>query len=175
MSKAVIDALVARFPGAVYDPYQGVGGDAAAFVQKDRIVEVARFLKEEPSLRFDLAPQVTGVDYLGQEPRFEVVYVLYSTALNTRVRLRLKVPEADAVVPSVTSVWRGADWFERHVMDMYGIRFAGHPDPRRLFMQEGFVGHPLRKDYPLRGRQPILEECEGPQDTIRGPGPANRN
>jgi NADH-quinone oxidoreductase subunit C len=172
MSKAVIDALIARFPGAVHDAYVGVGGDAAAFVERDRIVEVATSLKGEG---FDLAPYVTAVDYLGQEPRFEVVYNLYSTKLNARVRLRVKVAEGDAVVPTVTGVWRGAEWFERYCIDMYGIRFTGHPDPRRLFMQEEFVGHALRKDYPLRGRQPILGECEGPQDAIRGPGPATRS
>jgi NADH-quinone oxidoreductase subunit C len=173
MSKDVIDALVARFPGAVHDAYTGVGGDAAAFVEKGSIVEVAKYLKVE--LKFDLAPYITAVDYLGQEPRFEVVYNLYSTTLNARVRLRVKVAESDPVVPTVTGVWRGADWFERYCLDMYGIKFPGHPDPRRLFMQEAFVGHPLRKDYPLRGRQPILEECEGPQDVIRGPGPASRD
>jgi NADH-quinone oxidoreductase subunit C len=75
----------------------------------------------------------------------------------------------------VTGVWRGADWFERYCLDMYGIQFTGHPDPRRLFMWDAFVGHPLRKDYPLRGRQPILGECEGPYDSIRGPGPATRS
>lgn len=175
MSKAVIDALVARFPGAVHDAYEGVGGDAAAFVQKERIAEVATFLKGDEALRFDLAPYVTAVDYLGQEPRFELVYNLYSTKLNARIRLRVKVAESDPVVPTVTGVWRGADWFERYCLDMYGIRFTGHPDPRRLFMQEAFVGHPLRKDYPLRGRQPIFGECEGPQDAIRGPGPASRS
>jgi len=172
MSKAVIDALVARFPGAVHDAYQGVGGDAAAFVEKGSIVEVATSLKADG---FDLAPYITAVDYLGQEPRFEVVYNLYSTRLNTRIRLRVKVAESDPVVPSVTGVWRGADWFERYCLDMYGLTFTGHPDPRRLFMYESFVGHPLRKDYPLRGRQPILGECEGPQDSIRGPGPATRS
>ena len=172
MSKAVIDALVSRFPGAVTGAYEGVGGDAAAFVDKGRIVEVATALKGDG---FDLAPYITAVDYLGQEPRFEVVYNLYSTTLNTRVRLRVKVAESDPVVPTVTGVWRGADWFERYCLDMYGLRFTGHPDPRRRFMQEAFVGHPLRKDYPLRGRQPILGECEGPQDAIRGPGPATRS
>jgi NADH-quinone oxidoreductase subunit C len=175
MSKAVIDALVARFPGGVTDAYMGVGGDAAAFVDKARIVEIATFLKGDAALEFRLAPYITAVDYLGQAPRFEVVYNLYSAKLNARIRLRAKVPEDDAVVPSVTGVWRGADWFERYCLDMYGIRFTGHPDPRRLFMHEGFVGNPLRKDYPLRGRQPILGECEGPQDAIRGPGPANRS
>jgi len=174
MAKAVIDALVARFPDAVYDPYVGVGGDDCAFVQRDRIDEVARFLKTDPAMRFDLAPYITAVDYLGQDPRFEVVYNLLSLANNVRIRLRVKVPEADPVVKSVTPVWRGADWFERYCFDMYGLRFTGHPDLRRLFMYDEFVGHPLRKDYPLRGRQPLVPEREV-HDLFRGPGPATRD
>jgi NADH-quinone oxidoreductase subunit C len=173
MSKAVIDALVARFPGDVTGAYEGAGGDAAAFVQRERIADVAKVLKEDPAFRFEIAPYITAVDYLGQEPRFEVVYQLQSLSKNARIRLRVKVPEADPVVPTVTGVWRGADWFERYCLDMYGIQFPGHPDPRRLFMYDGFVGHPLRKDYPLRARQPIIPECEV-KDTIRGPGPARR-
>jgi NADH-quinone oxidoreductase subunit C len=174
MSKAVIDALVQRFPDAVSDPYEGVGGDDCAFVRKEGIAEVCRFLKEEPALAFNMAPYITAVDYLGQDPRFEVVYNLYSTKTNARVRLRVKVPEADAVVPSVTGLWRGADWFERYCFDMYGIRFSGHPDMRRLLMYDEFVGHPLRKDYPLRGRQPLVPEREV-HDIYRGPGPATRD
>ncbi len=174
MSKAVIDALVARFPDAVTVGYEGVGGDDCAFVAKDRIREVCRFLKEEPSLAFNLAPYITAVDYLGIEPRFEVVYNLYSTTHNHRIRLRVKVPEADPKLPSVTPVWRGADWFERYCLDMYGLTFEGHPDPRRLFMYDEFVGHPLRKDYPLKGRQPLTEERSVP-DIFRGPGPAGRD
>jgi len=174
MSKAVIDALVGRFPDAVYEPYVGVGGDDCAFVRKERIEEVCRHLKTEPAMRFDLAPYITAVDYLGQDPRFEVVYNLLSIPNNARVRLRVKVPEGDAVVPSVSSVWRGADWFERYCFDMYGIRFTGHPDMRRLLMYDEFVGHPLRKDYPLRGRQPLVVEREV-RDIYRGPGPATRD
>ncbi len=174
MAKAVIDALVERFPNIVYDPYVGVGGDDCAFVQKDRIAEVCRFLKEDPKLAFDMAPYITAVDYLGQEPRFEVVYNLLSTRLNARIRLRVKVPEADPVVPSVTPIWRGCDWFERYCFDMYGIRFTGHPDMRRLLMYDEFVGHPLRKDYPLKGRQPLVPEREV-KDVYRGPGPAGRD
>jgi NADH-quinone oxidoreductase subunit C len=174
MSKAVIDALVERFPDAVYDPYVGVGGDDCAFVKKDRIVDVCRFLKSDPGMLFDMAPYITAVDYLGQEPRFEVVYNLLSLKTNRRVRLRVKVPEQDAVVPSVIGLWRGADWFERYCFDMYGIRFTGHPDMRRLFMYDEFVGHPLRKDYPLKGRQPLVQEREV-RDIVRGPGPATRD
>ncbi len=174
MAKDVIDALVARFPRIVTDAYQGPGGDDACFVRKDQIVEVCRFLKEDPRLAFNMAPYITAVDYLGQEPRFEVVYNLYSTSKNHRVRLRVKVAEEDAVLASVTGVWRGADWFERYCYDMYGLTFTGHPDMRRLFMYDEFVGHPLRKDYPLRGRQPLVEERDVPE-AFRGPGPAGRD
>lgn len=174
MSKAVIDALVERFPDAVTDAYEGVGGDDCAFVKKDRIVDVCRTLKEDPSFGFNMAPYITAVDYLGEQPRFEVVYNLLSTKTDSRIRLRVRVPEDDAVVPSVMSVWRGADWFERYCFDMYGIRFTGHPDLRRLFMYDEFVGHPLRKDYPLRGRQPLVPEREV-KDIFRGPGPATRD
>ena len=174
MSKAVIEALRARFPDDVHDAYEGAGGDDVAFVRKDAIARVCRFLREEPALAFNMAPYVTAVDYLGEDPRFEVVYNLLSTVHNHRVRLRVKVPEDDLSVPSVTGVWRGADWFERYCFDMYGLRFEGHPDPRRLLMYDEFVGHPLRKDYPLRGRQPLVPEREV-RDIYRGPGPDGRD
>ena len=174
MAKVVIEALVARFQGDVYDPYEGAGGDDCAFVQKSKIVEVCRFLKTDPAMAFNMAPYITAVDYLGAEPRFEVVYNLLSTAHNHRIRLRVKVPEADLELESVTTVWRGANWFERYCLDMYGISFRNHPDPRRLFMYDEFVGHPLRKDYPLRGRQPLVPEREV-KDIFRGPGPVGRD
>jgi NADH-quinone oxidoreductase subunit C len=174
MSKAVIATLAERFPEAVYDVYEGVGGDDCAFVKKDRIAEVCRLLKDDPNLKFNMAPYITAVDYLGEDPRYEVVYNLLSTVTNARIRLRVKVPEADCVLPSITSIWRGADWFERYCFDMYGIRFTGHPDLRRLLMYDEFVGYPLRKDYPLRGRQPLVPEREV-HDIFRGPGPASRD
>jgi NADH-quinone oxidoreductase subunit C len=170
MSKAVIGALRERFPDAVSGAYEGAGGDDCAFVKRERIVEVCRYLREEQ--KFDLAPYITAVDYLGEEPRFEVVYNLLSVARSARIRLRVKVPEGEGcVLPSVTCVWRGADWFERYCFDMYGIRFTDHPDLRRLLMYDEFVGHPLRKDYPIRGRQPLVPEREVPE-SFRGPGAA---
>ena len=174
MSKAAIAALVERFPDAVYDSYEGPGGDDCAFVRKERILEICRFAKDDPRLGMNLSPYITAVDYLGQDPRFEVVYNLVSTRTNERIRLRVKVPESDCRLPTVTSVWRGVDWFERYCLDMYGIHFVGHPDPRRLLMYDEFVGHPLRKDYPLRGRQPLVPERDVP-DLYRGPGPAGRD
>lgn len=174
MAKSVIQALSVRFPSEVDGAYCTAGGDDCAFVRKGAIVDVCRFLKTEPSLAFDMAPYVTAVDYLGREPRFEVVYNLVSTVLRHRVRLRVKVSEGDLELPSVTGVWRGADWFERYCFDMYGIRFTGHPDLRRLLLYDEFVGHPLRKDYPLRGRQPLVPELEV-KEVQRGPGPAGRD
>ncbi len=174
MAKAVIEALTARFPGDVYDPYEGVGGDDCAFVRKDAIAQVGRFLKTDPAMSFNLAPYITAVDYLGVDPRFEVVYNLLSTRHNHRIRLRVTVPESDLEMESVVPVWRGADWFERYCFDMYGIRFRNHPDMRRLLMYDEFVGHPLRKDYPLRGRQPLVAERDI-KDIYRGPGPGGRD
>ncbi len=174
MSKAIVSALVSRFPEGTHDPYEGVGGDDCLFVRRAAVLEVCRFLKGDPAMAFNMAPYITAVDYLGVEPRFEVVYNLLSTVHNHRVRLRVQVPEEDLEVPSVTPVWRGADWFERYCFDMYGIRFTGHPDLRRLLMYDEFVGWPLRKDYPLRGRQPLVPEREV-SDIFRGPGPYGRD
>ncbi len=92
----------------------------------------------------------------GAEYRFDVVYHLYSLSKNHRVRLRVPVKANDAVVDSVTGLWPSANWFEREVWDMFGIRFAGHPDLRRILMYDGFEGHALRKDYPITRRQPII-------------------
>jgi len=91
-----------------------------------------------------------------QECRFEVVYHLYSLSLNHRLRLKVPVTEADPVVDSVTSLWQSANWFEREVWDMFGIRFTGHPNLKRILMYESFQGHALRKDYPVNKRQPII-------------------
>ena len=104
---------------------------------------------------------LTAVDYSrfpGREdgPRFEVVYHLYSIIHNHRVRVKVRVDEDDAVVPTAVPLWPIADWFEREVWDMFGIRFEGHPDLKRLLMYEEFVGHPLRKDYPINRRQPLI-------------------
>jgi NADH-quinone oxidoreductase subunit C len=174
MAKAILEALAARFPGDVYEPYEGPGGDDGIFVRKSQIHVVGRFLKEDPAMAMNMSPYITAVDYLGEDPRFEVVYNLVSTVHNHRVRLRVKVPESDLTVESVAGVWRGADWFERYCFDMYGIRFAHHPDLRRLLMYDEFVGWPLRKDYPLRGRQPLVPEREV-RDIYRGPGPGGRD
>jgi NADH-quinone oxidoreductase subunit C len=174
VSKSAIQRLKERFPEAVAETYEGVGGDDVAVVRKDAIREVCRFLKDDAALAFNLAPYITAVDYFGSDPRFDVVYQLASTIHGHRIRLRVGVPAGDAVVPSVVPVWKGANWYERYCWDMYGIRFDGHPDHRRLYMYEEFEGHALRKDYPLRGRQPLVPERHV-DEPFRGPGPAGRD
>jgi NADH-quinone oxidoreductase subunit C len=173
VSQAAIQKLKQRFPDAVTETYTGKGGDDVALVRRERLEEVCRFLKDDPGMRFDMAPYITAVDYLGSDPRFDLVYQLYSTVHNHRIRLRVGVPEGDPVVRSVTPIWKGANWYERYCWDLYGIRFEGHPDHRRLYMYEEFEGHPLRKDYPLRGRQPLIPE-RVVDEAFRGPGPVGR-
>ena len=117
--------------------------------------------RDGPELAFDMLTDLKAVDYLkypGREdgPRFDVVYHLYSIPHNHRLRIKVRVEEDDAVVPTAVGVWPIANWFEREVWDMFGVRFEGHPDLRRLLMYEEFVGHPLQKDYPIERRQPLI-------------------
>ncbi len=135
-------------------------GDATAVVRSERLPDVLSHLKQDPELRFEMLSDVTAVDLLPRVPRFEVVYHLYSVAKNHRVRIKVAVPEDRAEVPSAMALYPSANWLEREVWDLYGIRFAGHGDLRRLLLYEEFEGHPLRKDYPKERRQPLV----GPQN-----------
>ena len=114
-----------------------------------KIVSVCGFLKYDQ--RFVRLSTVTGVDRYPAEPRFEVVYHLHSIERNLRLRLKCRLPGADPVIESVTSVWRSANWYERETFDLFGIRFINHPNLRRIMMPEDWDGHPLRKDYPITG------------------------
>lgn len=131
-------------------------GDATVVI--DREMAPAFFQALRDQLAFNFLMDVTAVDYLGRSPRFEVVYHLYSLDLNQRLRVKIRVPEQDAWVHSLTGLWKSANWLEREAWDMLGIRFVGHPDLRRILLYEEFVGHPLRKDYPVDKRQPLTPE-----------------
>jgi len=146
----IIDRLREAFPEEVLETAE-FRGQPQVVLRRDRIVEICRFLRDEPDLAFDYPASLCGVDYLGRDPRFEVVYNLYSTAHRHRVILRAQVPESDAAIETVTGVWVGVNWHERETWDMFGISFRGHPDLRRILMPEDWEGHPLRKDYPLKG------------------------
>ena len=186
---SLIESVTDRFPDAVRTSHT-YRGDATLVLARESLLEVARFLKEDPALEMNFLVDVTGVDYsaFGKAPapaffassgvavhpssqipdkdpwpgppesRFVVVYHLFSTAHKHRLRLVVPVADAEAVaeVDSLTSLWPGADWLEREVWDMFGIRFRGHPDLKRILMYEGFEGHPLRKDYPVKKRQPLI-------------------
>ena len=119
-------------------------------VDATKIVDVVKFLRDDPSCRFVSIIDVTAVDYPGREKRFDVIYHFLSPTLNERIRLRAEADETTQV-PSIIEVFPGADWFERECYDLYGVIFTGHPDMRRLLTDYGFDGHPLRKDFPLTG------------------------
>jgi NADH-quinone oxidoreductase subunit C len=147
--------LLDHRPGVVRATHARLG-DATALVDKDQLVAVMRFLRDDPELRFDMLTDLTCVDYLGETPRFEMVYHLYSVAKNHRLRIKARVPEEPCEIDTLCPVWPSANWMEREVWDLYGVRFTGHPDLRRLLLYEEFQGHPLRKDYPKERRQPLV-------------------
>jgi NADH-quinone oxidoreductase subunit C len=157
---SVLDRLRERFGPAVLETTD-LRGEPTAVVAPAAIRAVLEFCKTEAGLDFDMLIDVTAVDYLkypGREdgPRFEVVYHLFSLPHTRRLRLKVPVEETEAVVPTATGLWPIANWLEREVWDMFGIRFEGHPDLRRLLLYEEFEGHPLRKDYPVNRRQPLI-------------------
>ena len=128
-------------------------GDDVIALDRAGLRDSFRWLKEDGELDFNFLSDITAVDYWQkQEPRFEVVYQLTSLKQRRRLRVRVGVPESDPVVESLTPLWRGANFLEREVWDLYGIRFAGHPDLRRILMPDDFGSWPLRKDYPVEGR-----------------------
>ena len=157
---AILARLVERFDRHIVETH-AYRGDHTAVVGREALSDVLSFCRDDGALHFDVLMDLTAVDYLryrGREdgPRFEVVYHLYSIRHNHRLRIKTRVDEDDAVVPTAVPLWPIANWLEREVWDMFGVRFAGHPDPRRLLMYEEFVGHPLRKDYPIDRRQPLI-------------------
>jgi NADH-quinone oxidoreductase subunit C len=120
------------------------------------LLAVAAFLKEDPELQYNCLMDLTAVDQWKRKPRFDVVYHFLSVANKFRLRLKVPVAEPEPTVDSLTSLWPSADWYEREVYDMFGIQFSGHPDLRRILLYPEFEGHPLRKDYPIQKRQPLV-------------------
>ncbi len=170
MSEAVLSQLRERFGDDVPETGSHVG-DEWARVERDAIRDVCAFLRDD--LEFQLPVDLTAVDLSrwqgGRAPRFDVVYHLYSVTQKHRIRLKVGVAEDDAVVPTVSDLYPGLSWFEREVWDMFGIRFEGHPDPRRILLWEGFEGHPLRKDFPHRKRQERVPTRDLPDADVRDP------
>lgn len=148
---SIAQKIKERFPDEFVEAKE-YRGQLAVTVKKDRIVEVCRYLHDDPELAFDHITDVTAVDYPNDEERFEVVYHFYSIPKNHRIRLKARVQEEDCAIDSVTGIWQGANFMERETYDLMGITFKGHPDPRRILLTDDFEGHPLRKDYPVEGK-----------------------
>ncbi|UXN69402.1 NADH-quinone oxidoreductase subunit C [Devosia neptuniae] len=125
-------------------------GELTLTIERDAIVAVATFLRDDAKCRFISFTDVTAVDYPERDERFDVVYHFMSPQLNQRIRIKLTTDDT-MPVPSITGVFRGADWFERETYDLYGVLFSGHNDLRRILTDYGFDGHPLRKDFPVTG------------------------
>ena len=151
----VLRRLIEVMPDAVTATHAHLG-DATALVDAGQIQQVLRFLRDDADCEFEMLSDLCAVDYLGEEPRFEVVYHLYSIDKNHRVRVKARVPEERCEIDTACDIWPSANWMEREVWDLYGVHFKGHPDLRRLLLYEEFEGHPLRKDYPKEKRQPLV-------------------
>src|SRR5690349_8028511 len=164
MAKALLELLSKQFPADVLET-QSLQGDETVVVYAPRWKDVARFLKDEPRADMSMLMDLTAVDYPGRSPRFEVVAHLYSLSKGHRLRLKARVGGADgedAEIDTLTELWASAMWAERECWDMFGVRFKGHPDLRRILLYPEFEGHPLRKDYPADRIQPLVPYREVP-------------
>jgi NADH-quinone oxidoreductase subunit C len=178
MSQKVLDALKAKFGDAIVAT-ESQHGDEVAIIKRDKLKDVATWLRDDKAMAFDMPVFVTAIDLLdwrpvkapgtasstrpefdpagdGKTPRFEVCWQLRSLAHRHRIRLKVSLLENDVKVPSLTPLWQGFEWQERETFDMYGIEFQGHHDLRRIYLYDEFVGYPLRKDYPKEKRQPLV-------------------
>jgi NADH-quinone oxidoreductase subunit C len=143
-----IEALQTAFPDSVQD-IQRFRDEITVVVDSERIADICRFCRDTKGLEYNFLSDVAGVDYYPQEPRFAVVYQLYSMPHNRTLCLKAYLADEEPALPSVTPVYPAANWSEREVYDLFGVTFTGHPDLRRILMPENWDGHPLRKDYPL--------------------------
>jgi NADH-quinone oxidoreductase subunit C len=150
----LLTALQRQHPEWIANVVEALG-EVTAIIPREHIVAVCSYLKIAPDAKFDFLSDVCGVDRGPEdEPRFEVNYHLFSTTKHHRLRLKAILYEDDARVPTVTGVWRTANWHERETFDLFGIVFEGHPDLRRILLPDDWQGHALRKDFPLRGYEP---------------------
>lgn len=156
MSEAVVQRLEAQFGEKIVER-SAFRGDEEIVVDRADYVDVVRFLRDDPETAMDHFGDLTAVDYPEREgPRFDVVLFLRSIEKRHRIRVRVRAADGESI-PSIVEIYAGANWAERECFDMFGIRFDGHPDLRRILLYDEFEGHPLRKDYPIDRAQPLVE------------------
>jgi NADH-quinone oxidoreductase subunit C len=165
MSQSDVKKVARKFKKEVLDTGERLGMDTL-LIEKGAVREVIAFLRDDDKMLYNFLRDITCVDYLRRAPRFEVVYVLYSMERKQQVVVKAAVPEEDPVVPSIHDLYGCANWGEREVWDMYGIKFEGHPDLRRILMYEEFEGFPLRKDYKKQDSQPRMELLGKERDAV---------
>jgi NADH-quinone oxidoreductase subunit C len=155
------DLLTTYLPPGSFEPAQSADGMPTIYVPREQLVETMRALRDTPALRYAFLADIVGVDYIPREPRFEAIYLLASLGAPgygdtaKRLRVKVRVPGDDPSVPSVLSVWPAANWAERELWDLFGIRVDGHPDLRRILMPEDWEGFPGRRDYPVQIKQAV--------------------
>ena len=132
-------------------------GDRTVVINRDGLVEIITFLKNDKKLDFNFLMDLTAADYPGRENRFEVVYHLMSYSNHTRIRIKVPLSEKESKIQTISHLYETANWFEREVMEFFGITFKGHPEPKKLLLYDEFKGYPLRKDYAFDKRQPLIE------------------
>jgi NADH-quinone oxidoreductase subunit C len=165
---ATVSRLNGQFPGVVVEVSEW-RGETTVTIARANLLSVCQFLHDDPGLAYVFLVDLTSVDYLEyphKQARFGVLYLLHSYKTNERIRLRVWLAEDDAVVPSVTGIWRGANWPEREVYDLMGITFSGHPDLRRILLAADFEGNPLRKDFPVFGTQDPVVRIKGSRENF---------
>jgi NADH-quinone oxidoreductase subunit C len=170
MAKALVDLIKQKFPADVLEAHSQ-RGDETVVVYAPRWKDVARFLRDEPRADMSMLVDLTAVDFPDRSPRFEVVAHFYSLSKGHRLRVKARVGDSDggnAEIDTLSDIWASANWAERECFDMFGVRFAGHPDLRRILLYPEFEGHPLRKDYPADRIQPLVPYREVP-DTDKIP------
>ena len=154
----IVDLLKARVAGEGLEAEPAADGMPTIRVARERLVEAASALRDDPALGFAVLIDAIPVDRFPREPRFEISYLLLNPGIAgppARLRVKTQVPGTDPRLPSLSSVWQSANWAEREAYDLFGIRFDGHPDLRRILMPEDWDGFPLRKDYPVQIKAPV--------------------
>ena len=149
---ALVASLQEAVPGAQIESAPGIDLHTTIYIDAADLLTIASVLRDRSDLAFAFLAELTAVDYQPRAPRYELVYVLVSIVNRLRLRMKIRLPEADPHVATVSAIWPAANWLEREVWDLFGIAFDGHPDPRRLLMPEDWQGFPLRKDYPVQIR-----------------------
>jgi len=166
MASRVEEKLSQVYSSKIIDIYT-FKGDLNVVISRDDVIEICRFLKTDDELKFNFLSCITAADYLGKrDQRFEVVYILYSIPNKHRVIIKIRVNENNEV-PSLTSLWSTADFQEREVYDMFGIKFSGHPNLTRILMDDDWIGHPQRKDFPLTYEAPHFSHNRDDKDTYK--------